>query len=167
MNTSLLMIYRVVVKFIPETRGFGIKRFMLRLCGARIGANVRICSSAFIIGAGKLEIGDNTWIGHRCFISTTSSIKIGSNCDIAPEVYIGTGTHLITPYAERIGDKETSLDVCIGNGCWLAARSIVLPGVSISDKCVVAAGSVVTHNVDKPMVLVAGIPGEIKKFFTC
>lgn len=73
---------------LPETRCFGFKRWMLRLCGAKIGKNVRICSSAKFLGAGDLEIGDNTWIGHQCLISSSSRIIIGANCDFAPRVYI-------------------------------------------------------------------------------
>lgn len=167
MNTHLLMLYRLVIKFIPETRGFALKRFILRKCGAKIGDNVRICSSAFIIGAGNLEIGDNTWVGHRCLISSSSSIVIGRDCDIAPDVYIGTGTHIITPECDRIGNIESSQDIVIGNGCWLAVRSIILPCVSIADKCVIAAGSVVTKDVTEPLVLIAGVPGTIKKRLIC
>lgn len=165
MNSVLLFIYHLVTALIPETRGFAFKRFMLRCCGAEIGENVKICSSVFIIGSGKLIIGDNTWVGHRSMISSSSSIVIGCNCDIAPEVYIGTGTHEITPECKRIGDKESSGDIMIGNGCWLGVRTVVLPGVSIAPKCIAAGGAVITRNVNEPMVMVAGVPAEIKKRF--
>lgn len=124
---------------------------------------MRVCSSVMIIGTGELVIGDNTWVGHRCILSASSSIKIGRNVDIAPNVFIGNGTHEITPERDRIADTELSKDVVIGDGCWLCANSSILPGVHIGNKCVVAAGAVVTHSIDKELVLIAGIPASIKK----
>ena len=134
----------LIMPLLPETRCFGFKCWLLKRTGAKVGKNVRICSSALFVGTGHLEIGNNTWIGHRCIISTSSSIKIGSDCDIAPNVYIGNGTHQITPDRKRIADIEISEDIIIGNGCWLCAGSMVLPGVTIQEKSVVAAGAVVT-----------------------
>lgn len=135
---------------------------MLRWAGAKVGRNVRVCSSVMIVGAGELEIGDNTWIGHRCLISASSSVRIGKNVDIAPNVFIGNGTHGITPDRDRIADLECSRDVEVGDGCWLCAGSMVLPGVSLGAKCVVAAGSVVTRSFG-PMKLLAGVPACIKR----
>ena len=135
---------------------------MLRWAGAKVGRNVKVCSSVMIVGAGELEIGDNTWIGHRCLISASSSVRIGKNVDIAPNVFIGNGTHGITPDRDRIADVECSRDVEVGDGCWLCAGSMVLPGVSLGAKCVVAAGSVVTRSFG-PMKLLAGVPACIKR----
>lgn len=162
MRTIVQYINKLIFPLLPETKCFGLKRSLLRLSGAKIGSNVRICSSVMIIGAGDLTIGDNTWVGHRCLISASSYIKIGKNVDIAPNVYIGNGTHEITPDKERIASIELSKDIVIGNGCWLCANVTILPGVTIGDKCVVAAGSVVTKSYGN-MKLLAGIPADVKK----
>lgn len=162
MRTIVQYINKLIFPLLPETKCFGLKRGLLRLSGAKIGSNVRICSSVMIIGAGELTIGDNTWVGHRCLISASSSIKIGKNVDIAPNVYIGNGTHEITPDKERIASIELSKDIVIGDGCWLCANVTILPGVTIGDKCVVAAGSVVTKSYGN-MKLLAGIPADVKK----
>ena len=162
MKTSVLYFANCIFRMLPETKCFGLKRGLLRLSGAKIGSNVRICSSVMIIGAGDLTIGDNTWVGHRCLISASSSIKIGKNVDIAPNVYIGNGTHEITPDKERIASIELAKDIVIGKGCWLCANVTILPGVTIGDKCVVAAGSVVTKSYGN-MKLLAGIPADVKK----
>ena len=162
MKTSVLYFANCIFRMLPETKCFGLKRGLLRLSGAKIGSNVRICSSVMIIGAGELTIGDNTWVGHRCLISASSSIKIGKTVDIAPNVYIGNGTHEITPDKERIASIELAKDIVIGNGCWLCANVTILPGVTIGDKCVVAAGSVVTKSYGN-MKLLAVVPADIKK----
>ena len=162
MRSIVQSFIKLVFPLLPETRCFALKRSMLRWAGAKVGRNVRVCSSVMIVGAGELEIGDNTWIGHRCLISASSSVRIGKNVDIAPNVFIGNGTHGITPDRDRIADLECSRDVEVGDGCWLCAGSMVLPGVSLGAKCVVAAGSVVTRSFG-PMKLLAGVPACIKR----
>lgn len=162
MNTAKLYIYSVITKCLPETKAFGLKRYLLRWAGAKIGKNARICSSAMIIGAGILEIGDNTWIGHRVIIAASSAIKIGNNVDIAPNVFIGNGTHEITPERERVADIEITKDVTIGNGCWICANSTILPGVSVDNKCIVTAGAVVTKSFGS-MSVIGGVPAKIIK----
>lgn len=153
----------LIMPLLPETRCFRFKRWMLRCTGAKVGRNVRICSSASFIGAGELIIGENTWIGQRCLISTSSKIKIGANCDIAPKVYIGNGTHLITVNCDRIANIETSKDICIGDGCWICVNTTILPGVKIGNKCIVAAGSVVKDSFTEEKCLIAGTPASVKK----
>lgn len=162
MNSKILYLARIICNFLPETRCFGLKRTLYRMSGANIGRNVRICSSAMIIGGGILSIGDNTWIGHRCLISVSSEISIGKDCDIAPDVYIGTGSHSITPDGIHIGGDEYSKNITIGGGSWICAKSIILPGVSIGNMCVVAAGSVVNCSCEK-FSLIAGVPAKLKR----
>lgn len=162
MKPLRLFITDCLMTFIPPTRGFKFKTRLYRWAGAIIGNNVRIVSSAKIIGNGELIIGDNVWIGHEAMLLCSSKIIIGSNCDIGPRVYIGNGTHRITPEKNRIGDIETSEDIIIGDGCWLGANAIILPGVSIGNKSVVAAGAVVTKSsIDYS--LLAGVPAIMKK----
>lgn len=163
MNGIGRMLFGVGCRLVPETRGFALKRALLRLAGAKVGRNVRICSSARILGAGELEIGDNAWIGHECMISVSSKIVIGADCDFAPRVFVGTGTHRVTPDGSRIGGITASEDVTIGRGCWLCAGAMVLPGVKVGDMSVVAAGGVVNRDVE-PFTMVGGVPArEIKR----
>lgn len=116
-----------------------------------------------ILGTGKLSIGNNSWLGHGCMIVSTSRVKIGADVDIAPKVYIGTGSHRIDVEGNKIAGEGISSDVEIGEGSWLGAGSIVLPGVHIADHCAVAAGAVVTSDT-QPYTLVGGVPAkEIKK----
>jgi acetyltransferase-like isoleucine patch superfamily enzyme len=128
----------------------------------KIGKNVRICSSVFMMGSGQLAIEDNTWIGHKAMIISTSSVKIGANVDIAPRVYIGTGSHEIDISGPRIAGKGTSQDIEIGDGVWIGAGAILLPGTKIAEKSIVAAGAVVKGNVP-PYTLVGGIPAKVIK----
>lgn len=157
MSPFLLFITKKLFSFIPDTHGFGMKRFLLRLSGVKIGKNVRICSSVTIIGDHQLTIGDNTWIGHDCMIVCSAPIQIGKDVNIAPRCYIGTGTHEIDSMGNSIAGKGVSLPVTIGDGCWICAGCIVLPGVHIGEKSICASGAIVNRDVEEGE-MVGGVP---------
>ena len=165
MKPFRLWIYQLLVWWLPETRCFGLKVFMLRWAGAKVGINVRINSSAAFEGNGELEIGDDVWIGAGSVVCSTfpAKITIGSHVDLGPQVMIITGTHEIDPIGAHIGGKGVSKSVVIGNGCWLGARSTILPGVELANKTLVAAGAVVTKSIVGPNTLIAGVPASDKR----
>lgn len=111
---------------------------------------------------GYLSIGDNTWIGNQVLIVSSSAIKIGANIDIAPRVFIGTGTHTIDVNSDHVAATDISKDIVIGDGCWLCANAVILPGVTLGNKCVVAAGAVVTRSFNDKK-LIGGIPATVIK----
>lgn len=165
MKSVRLWIYSLVVRLLPETRCFGLKAFMLRRCGARVGRNVRINSSVRILGTGRLEIGDDVWLGAGVFLSPVgdAAIIIGPHCDFGPQVMVLTGSHEIDPDGEHIGGRGTAQSVTIGAGSWLGARSTILPSVSLAEKTVVAAGAVVAKDCVVEKTLLAGVPAVEKK----
>ena len=162
MNTFLLHIIKLINVFIPDTRFFRFRKVMYNLAGAKLGNNVRICSSARLLGNGSLVIGDNTWIGPEVLIVSSSSIKIGANVDIAPRVYIGTGTHKIDYEGLHSAGEGISLDININDGVWIGTNVIILPGVEIGMKAIIAAGAVVKSNV-VARTIVGGVPAKFIK----
>ena len=155
MNSTILFFSRKIFSLIPETRGFGFKRWLLRLAGAEVGNNVRLSSTVRIIGTSKLKIGDNTWIGHETMIICSDSVIIGANVNIAPRCYIGTGTHIIDTTGYSIAGKGVTAPIVIEDGAWLCVGAIIIPGSVIGKQSIVAAGSVVKGGV-KPRELVGG-----------
>jgi acetyltransferase-like isoleucine patch superfamily enzyme len=147
---------------VPETSMFALKRSLLRWCGAKMAKNVRICSSARFFGCGALEIGGDTWIGHQCLMIASAEISIGACVDIGPQVYIGTGSHEIDSVGRHSAGKGKSMPIKIDDGCWLGAGSIILPGVRIGEKAIIASGTVVTQDV-KPYTMVGGVPAKLIK----
>ena len=165
MRTSILYIYRIATAMLPESRCYNVKNALLRLAGAKIGSHVRIYSSACITGSGALDIGDDVHIGTKTVISCAApaTIRIGSHVDIAPNVTIVSGSHRITPDGDHIGGEGFSKDIKINDGTWIGTGAVILQGVEIPCKSVVAAGAVVAKSVPQPCSLLAGVPAQVKK----
>lgn len=104
---------------------------------------------------GKIEIGNRSYIGDRTEIHSGESVKIGSGVNIAWDCNI-----LDRDYHAFESPVEVKKPVVIEDRVWIGARCIILKGVTIGEGSVVAAGSVVTHNVPKG-VLVAGNPAKV------
>lgn len=163
MRTFINYLNNLLFPIIPESKGYGIKRALLRFAGVQVGQNTKISSSIKIYGCGDLIIGDNSWIGYQTTIVSSSKIEIGSNVDIAPNVYIGTGTHVVDVSSKNIAGEGLSKDVKIGDGCWLCVNSTILPGVEIGKKTIVGAGAVVTRSFTEELIVLTGIPATKKK----
>lgn len=106
-----------------------------------IGDRCLIGRASGIVGHYRIEIGDDVWTGHH--------------------VYITDQNHGYEDLDLPIGRQSMpEKAVSIGNGSWLGHGSIVLPGASIGEHCVIAAGSVVTKDVPSFSV-VAGVPARV------
>ncbi len=108
----------------------------------------------------NIHIGDNFHADYNCTMLDVAEIHIGDNCLIGPDVGIYTAGHRLEPEG-RVLDGY-GIPISIGNNVWIGGHSVILPGVTIGDGAVIAAGSVVTKSVS-PRTLVAGNPAKIKK----
>lgn len=166
MRTKRLYIYSIICKFLPASKFHRQKAALLRWCGAKVGKNVEIMSSAKIQGNMDLIIGDDVFIGHEALIfgAQGSTITIENYAKVGSRVIIVTGSHEFTPDGLCIEGKGTHADVKICSGAAISTGSIILPGKTIHKMSHVAAGSVVTHDVPE-FTRVAGVPARVIKSF--
>lgn len=135
----------------------------------KIRKNFRIeCISKFAgeILHPSLILKDNVNIGYNFTALVSERISIGEKTIIASNVMITTENHGINPELEipYSDQKLINKQVTIGKNVWIGQNVIILPGVNIGDNSVIAAGSIVTKNVE-PYSLVAGNPAKpIKKY---
>lgn len=110
---------------------------------------------------GDVIIGDHTRVGlHNTVIGP---VTIGSHVNLAQGITVTALNHNFSETGKRIDEQGvTTTPVTIGNDIWIGANAVVLPGVTIGDHSVVAAGAVVTKNVP-PHTLVAGVPAKVIK----
>jgi maltose O-acetyltransferase len=152
-----------LISLLPESRFFALKALLYRRIGGLSIDRTAMLYSSVRLHTYPIKIGARTHIGPRCLFAGANGclIDIGDDCDIAPEVAFLTGTHEIGPQKRRAG-RGVGKAVRVGNGTWIGARSLVLPGVVVGAGSVIAAGSVVTRDVPAN-TLVAGVPADVKR----
>lgn len=132
-----------------------LRPFFYRLGHVNIGKNVSFCPHA-VFGGANVHIGDNTFINYSVWIE--NNVTIGNNCNIAYKVTFCTSDHLIGGNYRRAG-KSTMGKIQVGDGTWIGAGAIILPGVTIGSGCIIGAGSVVTRDCESNK-LYAGNPAK-------
>lgn len=107
------------------------------------------------------KIGKNVFVNHGCYFMDGGGITVGDNTFIGPFCGFYTATHP-SDYPRRNQGLEWAKPIVIGENCWFGANCSVMPGVTIGNGCVIAAGSVVTTDLpDNSMA--AGVPAAVKK----
>jgi len=106
----------------------------------------------------NLRIGAGSFINSPVYIDAAAPVHLGDRVSIGHHVVIITSDHEIGNEYFRAG-KLSPMPVRVGDGCWLAAGAVILPGVTIGAGAVVAAGAVVTKDV-APNTLVGGVPSR-------
>jgi acetyltransferase-like isoleucine patch superfamily enzyme len=125
-------------------------------------------ASVKIYGNMNLSIGDNCFIGHEALIfgAKDSNIIVKDYAKIGSRSIVVTGYHRYSPDGDCIAKEGMSKDVIIERGAVVSTNCIILPGVTIGEMAHVAAGSVVTKDVE-PYMRVAGNPARpIRNFLT-
>jgi acetyltransferase-like isoleucine patch superfamily enzyme len=110
---------------------------------------------------GDVIIGDHTRIGlHNTIIGP---VEIGSHVNLAQGITVTALNHNFSDANKQIDEQGVSTSpVTIEDDVWIGANAVILPGVTIGEHCVVAAGAVVTKDVP-PHSLVAGVPAKVIK----
>lgn len=109
----------------------------------------------------NIQLGQRFYANHHCVILDAALVQIGDDVMLGPAVHIYTVTHPLDA-AARVTGVEQAKPVVIGNRVWIGGQAIILPGVTIGDGAVIAAGSVVSRDV-APYTLVAGQPARWQK----
>ena len=108
-----------------------------------------------ISGWGKIRFGD------RCFVNTGSTIIAVEEITVGDDVAFANDVYVMDSDSHGVeGRPHKQAPVHIGDGCWIGARAMILPGVTLGKRVLVAAGAVVTKDVPDDC-LVAGNPARI------
>lgn len=111
--------------------------------------------------AGYIRIGEKTHVDQFCVLYGQGGLSIGAKCAIASGVtiYSQTNTYEVDPLSDIIDQPVVYKPVFIGNDVWICSRAVILPGVSVGDHAVIAAGAIVKEDVP-PWSVVAGAPAK-------
>lgn len=150
---ALWLVVEALVLRNPLLASYGLKRWTLRLFGARIGRNVLVKPSVAVKYPWRLSVGDNSWIGERAWLDTIADVRIGSNVCVSQGAYLCTGNHDWTDPRMGLDAREIVLE----DGCWVGAFARVGPGVTVGREAVVALGAVLVDDA-LPRGVYAGNP---------
>ena len=135
--------------------------------GIRFGHNVMIgrgtsitCTGVIAKKGVGLSIGNNSAVGSNSYIGARGEIQIGNDVIMGPRVTIFSENHNYESLDLPIRKQgESRKGVFIEDDCWIGTGSTILDGVTVRQGSVIAAGSVVTKDVE-PYSVVAGVPAQ-------
>jgi acetyltransferase-like isoleucine patch superfamily enzyme len=126
-----------------------------------IGSTIDKSSTIFVpfhTNFGKhIKIGKNVFINHACSFLDLGGIIIEDDVQIGPRVNLVTENHPIDPSTRKYLDLKS---VVIKRNAWIGAGATVLPGVTVGENSIVAAGAVVTKDVPDNSI-VGGVPAKL------
>ena len=168
-RTKRMYFANILIDIIPNNCFHNFKSMLWRWAGVKVGQNVEIFQGTKIYGLGEMEVGDNVFIGHDVIFminiegNEKSKVILEDECIVGTRSIVITGFHDITPNGTRtLARKGTCSEVRIGRGCSVSTNCTVLPGVTVGEMSIVAAGATVTKNVE-PYTLVGGCPAKFIK----
>ena len=160
-----LFLYKFIGKHLQSSSskikgGYRFRMFCGKLIFAKHGKKFNIEKGA--IFAPDCEIGENSGIGVNAKLY--GKVIIGNNVMMGPDVVIYTRNHRHdrTDIPMNTQGVEEERPVIIGNDVWIGSNVIILPGVKISDGCIIGAGSVVTKSTP-PYAVLCGNPAIVKR----
>lgn len=133
---------------------YRLRHWYWRRLGLKIGRDTSIAMHCFVTG-NRITIGDNTVINRFTYLDGRAPLYIGNNVNISHYALIQTLTH--DPQNPQFITLEKP--VAIMDHAWIGARAIIMPGVTVGEGAVVAAGAVVSRDVE-PYTIVGGVPAR-------
>lgn len=118
------------------------------------GARICACNAN-----AEVKIGDRTTFGYYSFLFSSEKIIIGHDCLIAPFVYFVDSDHNISKEKNINLQGNQTRQIKIGNDVWIGTGSKILKGVNVGNGAVIAAGSLVKHDVAEYEIH-GGIPAK-------
>lgn len=134
-----------------------IREIMAELTGKRIDGTFRMFPPFYTDFGKNITIGKNVFVNSGCHFQDQGGIEIGDGCLIGHNVVLATINHDLYPENNRINHYAP---IKLGKSVWVGSNSTILPGVTVGDWAVIAAGAVVTHDVP-PLTIVGGVPAKV------
>lgn len=132
-----------------------VRRLFCRLLGMKIGKGSELAMGVYLQMPSRVTIGRDTYINRGVWLDGRGIVRIGNSVTISPRVTISSAGHDV----QSATFEYVSAPISIGDYAWVGINATILKGVTIGEGAVVAAGAVVTKDVE-PYTIVAGIPAK-------
>jgi len=134
------------------------RNMWLRLFGMKYQDPVSVFPTVRIWNPEMITMGSHVAIDDAVNLYSVDRITIGTKVAISREAFICTASHDVS----HLNRPLKTAPVTIQDGVWIGARAIILPGITIGEGAIVAAGAVVTKDVPS-FTIVAGNPAKVVK----
>lgn len=137
----LIICWLLLSSWLP---GSGWRTFLLRLFGARIGQGVIFKPRVRVKFPWRLTIGNHCWIGENVWIDNLTDVTLGDHVCVSQGAYFCTGSH-------DWGIQSFDLiikPIRVYSFAWIAAKSVVGPGVEIGEGAVLGLGGIATRTLN-------------------
>lgn len=149
-----------ILRYMPTKAGIALRYVLVSRLASSCGDNVAIFEGVHLFHVDRMSIGSNVSIHQMCYLDATGGITIGTDVAIAHATTIMSTSHIYSDSTITTRDATATFEpVSIHNDVWIGAGARILSGVTIGEHSVVAAGAVVTRDVE-PNSLVAGVPAR-------
>ena len=173
-----------IISFLPGASGRLLRGILIKKLMKKSGKNISLGVGVTIKGYKNIEMGSNITImeysrlyaedavltlGNNIGINSNTTIDascggnitIGDNVIIAQNVVLRASNHKYNDIdIPIIQQGHTGGQIIVGNDCWIGANAVITPNVKIGDHSIVAAGAVVTKNVES-FSIVGGVPAKL------
>jgi len=136
-----------------------IRDLLSQITGSEIDESVAVFTPLYVNYGKNTKIGKNVFINFDCVFLDLGGITIEDNALISPKVSLLSEGHPVSP-----NDRQSLVPgpIHIKKNAWIGAGATILPGVTIGENAVVAAGAVVSKDVPDNTI-VGGVPAKIIK----
>ena len=134
-----------------------LREIMSELTGKKTDDTFRLFPPFYTDFGKKITFGKNVFVNSCCHFQDQGGIEIGDGCLIGHNVVFATIDHDLYPENNRVNHYAP---IKLGKSVWVGSNSTILPGVTVGDWAVIAAGAVVTRDVP-PMTIVGGVPAKV------
>lgn len=136
-----------------------VRGLLSRLFGYDVPPTLRVFPPFYTDFGKNITVGDGVFINACCHFQDHGGITIGDGCQIGHNVVFATLNHGLSPEERRY---TIPAPIVLGRKVWIGSNSTILPGVTIGDNAIIAAGAVVTKDVPADTV-VGGVPAKFIK----
>lgn len=133
-----------------------VRDLFARLFGKPVDPSFRVFPPFYTDFGKNITVGKNVFINACCHFQDQGGITLGDNCLVGHNVVFATLNHGFAPEERQ---SMLPAPIVVGRNVWIGSNSTILPGVTIGDNSIIAAGSVVTKDVPANAI-VAGVPAR-------
>ncbi|MGN1217432.1 MAG: sugar O-acetyltransferase [Phocaeicola sp.] len=136
-----------------------VRGLLSELFGYTVPKTLRVFPPFYSDFGKNIHVGENVFINACCHFQDHGGVTLGDGCQIGHNVVFATLNHGLQPEERSI---TYPAPIVLGNNVWVGSNSTILQGVTIGDNAVIAAGAVVTKDVE-PGTIVGGVPARFIK----